>query len=339
MQLNIRSSSIKPMLDIIQRIKNKENVCDDLDIVLEHEDYDFEFKRYSKSIEKEEFKHYLLNFLTLEEKDIKNQNFRIHHQYYKDVFNNLDYYYNKLNEFNQMFNIEVLKKSLQITKNGLPDDFIVPQIDFVFTLGIGMSFGYVFGNASHYDFLKLSKEVSFNEFLSTLSHEVHHVCMNHIFPDNLTPLELFIIFFSGEGLAVKYCNNAEGVISKKIYDKEPNIGLDQFSWDYLNNRFETAFTYFKNTIAEIQSGSIDSSDKVKEVVSKYFMNPYTEDQNKDESPKLHQLLLYSLGNDLFGVIHDVFGKQKVFEVVRNPNMFIQTFNQAVTEIGRKDLLI
>lgn len=339
MKLHIRMSSIKPMLDIIWRIKNKEDVSEDLDVILEHEDYDFEFKRYNNSITKEEFKQYLLECQTLEEKDITNQNFRIRHQYFNDVFNNLDYYYNKLDDFSQMVNVDVVKSSLQITKNGLPDDFIIPQIDFVFTLGIGMSFGYVFGDATHYDFIKLSKEISFEEFLSTLSHEAHHICMNHIFPDNLTPFELFIVFFSGEGLAVKYCNNAEGVISKKIYDKEPNIGLDQFSWNYLNNRFETAFAYFKKTIDEIQSGVIDSNEKVIEVVTKYFMNPYTEDQNKNESPKLHQLLLYSLGNDLYGVIHDVFGKNKVFEVVRNPNMFIQTFNQAVTKIGRKDLLI
>jgi hypothetical protein len=45
------------------------------------------------------------------------------------------------------------------------------------------------------------------------------------------------LYFSGEGLAVKYCNNAERVLSKSIYSGCKNIGLYSFSWKYLNDDF------------------------------------------------------------------------------------------------------
>ncbi len=327
------------MLDIIDCIIKGENVEDKIEQLLNHKDYEFEFKRYEGRITKAEYKNYLLHCQKLEEKDIKNQDLKQHHKYYLDLFSNLDYYYKKLEVFKKLLTLELIQDSLSLAKKGLPDDIDVSQIDFVFTIGIGMSFGYVLGDVTHYDFLRLSKETSLEDFFSTLAHEMHHVCMNHIFPEELTPLELFIIFFSGEGLAVKYCNNAEGVISKKIYDKQPNIGLDDFSWKYLNQKFESAFKYYKQFIYDINSGKIDTNEKVREIIIKYFMNPYTDEQSHDAKPKLQQYLLYSLGNDLFGVIHDVFGKEKVFEVVKKPSEFIKTFNKAVSMIGRDDLII
>ncbi len=339
MKLVIRNTSIKLMLDIIRDLKANKDVSKRLDRILEHEDYEFEFKRHKDRVTKEEFKNYLLNCRNLKEEDIQNKDLKVHHKYYLDVFENIDFYYQKLDELKTLVTQELLEKSLEVTKKGLPDGFSVNQIGFVFTLGIGMSFGYVFGDATHYDFLKLSKEIKFKDFLSTLSHEAHHVCMNHIYADEYTPQELFIIYFSGEGLAVKYCNNAEGVISKKIYEGEPNVGLDKFTWDYLNKRFYQAFDRFKEVLNDIKSGKIDTVEKVTKVITSDFMNSYIEGQDKSEKPKLMQFLLYSLGNDLYGVIHDVFGKDKVFEVIKNPKMFIQTFNDAVRAIDRADLQI
>lgn len=44
---------------------------------------------------------------------------------------------------------------------------------------------------------------------------------------------------------------------------------------------------------------------------------------------------YSFGNDIWGVIHDVFGKDKVYEVFRNPDIFLEVYNDAVIKIGKE----
>jgi len=298
------------------------------------------FTRYKERVTKEEYKEYLLNCRDLREEDIKNQDLKVHHQFYLDLFSRTEFYYNKYEILKQLVTPSLIEQSLELTKAGLPETISVDEIDFVFTIGIGMSFGYVYGDASHYDFITLSRDISFDVFFRTLSHEMHHICLKYLYPDNLTPLDLFIIYFSGEGLAVKYCNNAEGVLSKKVYDdKEKNIGLDPFTWNYLNNQFDEAFAYFKDILIQIKNQEIKTKKEVSHIIRNYFMNSYTKEQDKTEKPKLNHFLLYSMGNDLFGVIHDVFGKDKVYEVVQNPKIFVETFNKAVISLDKPKYII
>jgi hypothetical protein len=92
MDFSIRYSSIESMLEICKRIKDRTiNECD-VDDILNHEDYKFEFSRYKGRISEEEYKNYLLNLPDLSEKDIKNQDLRIHHKYYRDLLDNLGFF-------------------------------------------------------------------------------------------------------------------------------------------------------------------------------------------------------------------------------------------------------
>jgi hypothetical protein len=225
----------------------------------------------------------------------------------------------------------------------LPDDINLPHLNFVFTIGIGQSFGYAYNNGMHFDFLQLMRERSMDEFCSTISHEVHHVGISLLHDKidlNSISLEaLFYLYFSGEGLAVKYCNNAEGVLSKSIYKGPKNIGLDNFTWEYLNNDFDNTMAHFRETIHNIRVKKIKTMEELDKHIAEYWMNVYVEGQDISEIPKLKQFRLYSFGNDIWGIIHDCFGKEAVFDTVKDPGRFPDIFNRALEKLCREDLKI
>lgn len=342
MNFRIRYSSINEMLNLCKKLKSGEVTYAEIENLLKHEDYEVEFARYKGRVSKEEFINYFLNLLKLTESDIENEDLRIHHRYYKDLIDNLDYYVEKSKELCK-FTPELFEEQIKIALKGLPEDINLPDLNFIFTIGIGQSFGYVYENNMHFDFLQLVKDISIDEFCASIAHEVHHVGMNLIYKDidfDSIPLEeLFYLYFSGEGLAVKYCNNAEGVLSKSIYGGTKNVGLDSFTWEYLNNDFNDTMEHFKKTIKDIRNNVIKSKEDLEKQILEYWMNTHIEGQDKQEIPKLKHFRLYSFGNDIWGIIHDCFGKKAVYETVRNPSKFVDMFNRALEKLGHEEFKI
>lgn len=343
MGFTIRFSSIDNMLEICNKIKHGEVEKKDIEDIIKHEDYKFEFDRYKGRITEDEYVDYLLHLCNLDEEDIINNDLRNHHLYYKYLMNNLDLYTEKLNELKEILTPSLFEKQVSVALKGLPNDFVLPDINFVFTIGIGQSFGYAHQNGTHFDFLQLVKNHSIDEFCSTIAHEVHHVGLNTIHEQiNLEAISLeslFYLYFSGEGLAVKYCNNAEGVLSKSIYNGTKNIGLDAFTWNYLNSDFYNTMEQFRKTISDIRNKIIKSAEELHKQMSEYWMNPYTEEQDENEIPKLKHFRLYSFGNEIWGLIHDCFGKSAVYETLRNPEKFPVIFNECLDKIGQKQFII
>ncbi len=343
MGFSIRFSSINNMLELCKKLKHGEAEKKDIKSLIEHEDYKFEFKRYKDRISKDEYVDYLLHLNHLEQEDIINNDLKNHHLYYKHLMNNLDLYNEKLNELKKILTPSLFEEQVSVALKGLPDDFILPDINFIFTIGIGQSFGYAHQNGTHFDFLQLVKDNSIDDFCSTIAHEVHHVGLNTIHEqidlEAISLESLFYLYFSGEGLAVKYCNNAEGVLSKSIYNGAKNIGLDAFTWNYLNNDFYNTMTQFRKTISDIRNKNIQSAEELHKQMSEYWMNPYTEEQDKNDIPKLKHFRLYSFGNEIWGLIRDCFGKSAVYETLRNPEKFPAIFNECLDKIGQKQFII
>jgi len=85
-------------------------------------------------------------------------------------------------------------------------------------MSIGTSFGYVFEGALHFDLMGFD-EVNLKTLPSLLAHEIHHLVMLKYvstFMDSLTLEERYILSFSGEGLAIKFCNNAKGPSQRRL---------------------------------------------------------------------------------------------------------------------------
>ncbi len=342
MQFKITYSSILPMLQLCKKQLNGTLEEDKLRQLLRHEDYQFEFSRYGKSITEDQFVDYFLR-MPCSTDEITNSALRSHHEDFLYLFNNLDYFFEKVELIPSILSRDIFQKQINFALQGLPSDLILPDMKYVFTIGIGGSYGYVHGNGSHYDFIQLMRNYDIESFHATIAHETHHVGFNAIQKcmdiDSL-PLEaLFFFCFAGEGLAVKYCNNAEGVISKAIYQGPKNIGLDSFSWDYLNNDFDDTIRHFKDSITQIRNNDIKNLEDLEKHLLGYWLNPYTRDQKPGEIAKLKQSRLYSLGNDIWGVIHDCFGRDVVYDTLLNPQKFIPVFNRAMQNIDKRDLQI
>lgn len=336
MKFSISTTTIKPMLEFIKNLKNKNASFDELEEILNCEDYKMEFSRYEGRVKKEEFIEYIFNFPNLKESQIKNVDLKAHHKYYLDLFANFEHYYDQYNELIKKLDREIFKKQIKLALKGLPDNFQLEELNYVFTIGIGQSYGYVHENNMHFDYLRTTKDRSIDELSRIISHETHHVGLNKFIDENIDldnlPLEhLFYLYFTGEGLAVKYCNNAKGIMSDAIYDGEVNIGLDKFTWDYLNSDFEKIMNHFLQTIKLIRNGM--SKEDFEKELEQYWMNPYLENQSHDEVPKLLHFRLYSLGNEIWGIIHDVFGKEKVYQTMLHMNHFVEVYNQALEKKG------
>lgn len=333
MRINVNKDTLNPMLLMLKKIKSNQATKEELYELLKHSDFQFEFQRYEGRVSISEYVDYLFTCHTLEEESIENQDLKAHHNLYVDFFNNVEFYEEKLAKIHTIITPKIIDDALELAQKGLPLDHGVEEIKLVFSFGIGMSFGYVHNNTAHFDVLHLIKNASIDDFFGSLAHEIHHVCLYDYFPEEYTVKELFLLYFSAEGLAVKYCNNAVGVMSKAIYDGPTNVGLDPFSWNYLNDQFDEAFKIFQNTIKKIDSGEITTFDEVEEVINNTYMNFHTEDQSKDEKPKLLHSLLYSFGNDIYGVIHDAFGKEIVYQLVKEPFLFLDHYNKACIKLG------
>ena len=252
-------------------------------------------------------------------------------------------------KFHEIFSITTLEEQKRIAQIGLPDDLDLGNITFLFTIGVGMSFGWPYcdeklGNFIHFDFIQLFKQFSIEEIHSFIAHEIHHIGVNSLHDNldigTLSLEEIFYLLFSGEGLAVKYCNNAEGTLSKR-YDPNtaPNLGLDPFSWEYLNNDFQNTFETFKKHLERIRAGEISNQEELMGLFQEYWMNEHTDEQDSSDSPKLKQSRFYSFGNELWGTIQDVFGKSKVYWLFNNLSEFVQTFNEALEISGKSEYKI
>lgn len=235
----------------------------------------------------------------------------------------------------------MITEAFQVAVNGFPKGYRFNDCKIIFTCGIGQSFGYANENGMHFDIMQLFRHYENEHFKEMIAHEIHHL----IFLDNIEFQEknlegYFLQWFAIEGLAIKFTNNAQGVLSKRFQpDKPANLGLDIDSIEYLNNHFDVTYAEFQRTIADIRRGKVKTAEEVRELLVGYWFNLYAEGQNKEEVPQLKQSRLYAMGNDLWGTLYDVYGMDKLYEILTHPETFIDNFNNALRYLRREEYLI
>jgi len=329
-------SSIKPMLGFLRDLKNDKADEQMLREILNHPDYDFEFRRYEIE-SKEPFIKYFMQLSTINETDIpeidtkRKTILRDKHKKWLSAYENLEHYEMLYDKIKSSITDDTLEGINARVKRGLPGNTAIDDVRIISTMSIGPSFGYVFDGALHFDLMGFEDD-SLDTLPSLIAHETHHLAMwkyVSAFIENLTLEERYIFQFTGEGLAIKFCNNAQGAISKAIDADCPiNEGLDAFSIAYLNERFDEDFEVFEDTLDSIRAGKMDK-DTVFKQFEEYWWNPYTDEQSRDEEPLLKQSRMYTFGNDLFGAIYDAHGNEKLFECVRNPLQAVEYFKQII----------
>lgn len=327
-------TAVKPAMDLLRKKKAGMLTRAEVEKLLDHEDYQFEFRRYEGRVPRQAFVDYFLTFESMAPEQIQNNDLKNHHAFWLDLYENLSWFEAKAEAFFDQFNDQMVAEATEIAMAGFPQSYRFSDCKIIFTCGIGQSFGYANENGMHFDIMQLFRNYENEHFKHMVAHEIHHL----IFLDNIAFCEenlegYFLQWLAIEGLAIKFTNNAQGVWSQKLWPEEA-AGLGLESIDYWNQRFDDTYLEFRNTIRRIRDGEIRTIDEIREHLVSYWFSLYADGQSKDEIPLLKQPRLYTMGNDLWGTFYDVYGMEALYETLNHPETFIGKFNRALRSLGR-----
>lgn len=330
--MKLRISSVPLMLKYIS--KQKEAVTDTelLKKIFSHPDYRYEMRRYGIANE-EQLISYFSNMKTMEQENIPDFSpsrpnvLRDRHSLWQQCLDNPMKYHERMEQVKQVLCEDAMKDLPRRVRSFFTKEVNLDDVEVVVTLGLGPSFGYFYENALHLDLFRIEEMCSFEELPIIILHEMHHIYVERLvgsyqeFFKDFSLLEKYIFRFSGEGLAIKFCNNAEGILSKPINPNIPsNSGLT--GMECLNKHFEENFTLFCDTIKKINAGLMTENEMEEQFVN-YWQNPFV---YGSEAP-LGQTPVYSFGNEIYGCIYDTFGLEVVFECFYHPARVIYYFNK------------
>lgn len=332
--MELRISAIPAMLTYLSEMRTESANKAVLRKIFAHKDYQFEVRRYGlPSVEP--LISYFSHLKSVNVKDIpdlsndRKNALRDKHKLWLECTANLQKYYNRYEKIKQILCEENLQNLQHKLSAAFPNEIAINDAGIISTLSFGPSFGYVYENALHLDLFGIEDICTIEELPYVILHEMHHLQIQKLmgsyqsFTQKFSLLDNYIFRFTGEGLAVKFCNNAEGVVSKKM-DNHLNANIGISAMPILNNHFEEHFALFNDTIQRIKHNAI-SAGEIEEQFRSYWWNPYL---YKDEVPFLNQTPIYSFGNEIFGCIFDAFGIEILFECFCEPAKAIEYFNRA-----------
>lgn len=341
MNISLCNSTVYPAIQLLRKKKVNSLTKQEVEALLRHADYQFEFSRYGSRVSQQEFVDYFMTFENLDASQIQNSDLRNHHACWLDLYKNLDWFEKKTLDFFARFNHDVIAEAFEIAVAGFPKHYKFSDYKIIFTCGIGQSGGYAHENGMVFDIMQLFRQFDHDEFKEMVSHEIHHlIFLDNILFDESSIEGFFLQWFAIEGLAIKFTDNAQGILSQKLHPERPaNLGLDAESMQYHNDHFDANFSRFKENIRDIRSRKINTIGEVQDLLFGYWFSLYTDEQSKDEIPKLKQTRLYAMGNDLWGTIYDVYGMDQLYETLNHPETFIEKFNHALRVLHREEYLI
>lgn len=346
MEITVRGNSIPRMLYMVEEIKKGNKDEWELKQILNEPDYQMEFSRYGSRVPREEFEAYLMSCLELQTEQIDNVALKIHHEFWKQVFEEPERYQLIWKRWSRILTPTMLLEGVQGALSGLPAWLKLDNLNVVFTMGIGPSFGYPYGDCIHFDLMQLEelygKEGGQQEFLTVVAHEVHHIgfekLMSQVDKQKLEESDegYFCLSLAGEGLAVKFTNNCGGALTCRLHPDQPVTCLDSYTISYLMGDFEDTFERFRDTVVKIRQGKLKGHKAVDKELREYWYNLYMDGQREGEIPKLKQSRAYTFGCELWGVIYDAFGLEILYDTVLKPWLCIERFNSALDRLGKME---
>jgi|GEM_PF-2935051 len=332
MRINIHKSSIEPMIEICRKHKAGLLNRDELVKFLECDDYQVEFNRYSSqslpvsTISKDEFVDYFMNIFDITEDLIKNPRLKNKHNVWKIFLNDIDGFVMSNEEFSSISHDDI-QRVQKLLKNSFPESLIndFADIECVFTLSIGDSMGYPYKNYIHFDFLNLSLIDDKETFVNFIAHEIHHIVYSKIMSKNMksemSPLEHFVVLFSFEGLAVKFCNNGCGSFTTPLYSSKSNIGMTSDTWSFYEKEFNHMLQEFVKDFIRIKTKQLNHSE-VGSIIKEKWLTPNIVSFIDSSELNVTHYRNYYLGMQLFGFIYDRVGLSKMFDMLLNPSYLV-----------------
>ncbi len=349
MNIKIRKETIEPMFKICKSLRDGNFDVEQLEKVLKHSDYQVEMDRYthaggpSGGFTYDEFIDFFTNIYTLKFDGLENTRMKQRYHAFKEFMDNIEEYESKVDKL-ELITEELVVKAISKAKSGLPETVEFEEMDVIFSIGMGPSGGWFYdGKYTHYDIVQFLKDFDKDNLYDVLAHEFHHIGSKKHYAtldmSKITLEDYFYLFLSGEGLAVKYCNNYQGVLTKNTCDGKANASVTHKDRDYFISEFDNVYQEFLKDIKSIRSGEIASFADMSARISGYWMSLKTKYASADEPNDMAQSLNYFLGAEIWGLIHDVHGLDRVYEIIDGKTNFVDSYNEALKAIDRSDLEI
>jgi hypothetical protein len=184
-------------------------------------------------------------------------------------------------------------------------------------------------------------------FAGTLAHEIHHLGLplesyfKSIRYQSLQPtsrLKLYSDYLEPmitEGMAMKFCNNAPGVLSSKP-DPERAFAATRSNleeWAAFQAQFADIHHRAIKDLREILGPSEIDRDKFKSDYADYWTWKAGEKEGKTYTLGRE----YYYGTELLGVINKAFGRDAVFECLLDLRKIPSLYNEALKKIDPRDL--
>lgn len=322
MKISFNISAIQPMIDwLLDKKKNHYEDEAKLRQILSLNDYKVEFERYSQpnlpvcGITFEEAVDFFMNF---DKKDFTNQRLQYKKEsfihFYQDIENRLISLisFTSLTEEDK----ELIERLLQ---NALPDAMLndIPELNIILIVSIGNSMGWPFDHYIDYDISNLDAFKNKYDFLHVTAHEIHHLFIGQMLGgEGVTPEGYFLQNFAYEGLAVHFMNNLATIGKKKKYD-DITYCMDESDMNFYEEHFDEIFEMIKN---DYYSSKGKTFEEVNELVSNHY------EQFVFMGKNIKQYPTYYFGSYMWGLIDLHYGKEKLFEAINNPSMFLKLYN-------------
>lgn len=323
-----RLSSIPLMLACMRRLQAGSADRADFLALLDHPDYQFERRRFGTRLPNAEgLADYLMALPQHPpEEAIGCLALRQHHPLMLRCYDQPQRY-EALYESLQRRLTQGMDSIAAMVERGLEpgmSDGMVPEV--ISTISIGPSFGYAFEGCIHFDLLGLGEHGEANMLERIVAHELHHAIFGpwlQRLRASFDPVERFLSEFAAEGLAIKFCNNAAGVHTRPVEPDQPvNAGLDAFTLNYLNGHFAEAAARLRETLHRLDAGEMGPQALQAELEG-YWLSPWTEEQSRDEVPRLLHSRVYTMGNELYGSVWDQGGLEALYDCLRHPRRLLQ----------------
>lgn len=332
MRIKCNTTAIKPMYDWLVISKTK-GIRDEKKLreILSLDPYKVEFQRYTDpnlpvcTITFEDAVDFFMNF---DKKDFDNQRLAFKKEYFLKFYDDLDNRFKYIEMFQNITNDDLNEVSTLLA-NGLPNDETEDmELTILLTISIGNSMGWPYENYIHFDVCNLNMFDSKTAFNHVVAHEIHHMFFGSLVSEEMGPKDFFYINFAFEGLAVHFNNNAKTLFKPSKYPGDMLL-IDKPSWDFFESEFAELFNEIKNDAKKAEQLDIDG---VRELLTKYEQFSYTNLRTGETMTTLHYPTYY-MGCYMWGIIDFVFGKEKLFDTLKNPASFESVYNEAAKKLN------
>ena len=323
MKISFHTSAIQPMIDwLLERKRTGQGDEAALREILSLPDYEVEFDRYGTpglpvcGIDFEEAVDFFLSF---DKKDFENPRLQYKKESFVRFYQNIEDRLSSIQTFTSLSK-EDHRLIENLLQNSLPVDALAetPELCVILIVSIGNSMGWPHGHYIDYDLANLDAFKNKGDFLHVTAHEIHHLFLGPMLGgEGVSPGGFFLQNFAYEGLAVHFMNNLGTVNKEKKYG-DATYCMDESDMVFYEEHFDDILATIREDYRSCEGKSLE---EVADLVSERY------EQFTFMGKPIRQYPTYYFGCYLWGLIDLHYGKEKLFEVLSNPDSFVALYNE------------